>query len=125
MKKIKGVREWLFLDPLVIPSRIHVPSSVVSALDYWLKAASKTATADDMSDADPQTRGIFPPGAPMSEAWKFKFMLEPGKGTSGVGRVEEAGVRVRSQRGTPEFWQTDRAHGEDVSPHVSLLRFVL
>ena len=94
MKKIKGVRERLLLDPLVMPSRIHVPSSVVSALDYWLKAASKTATADDMSDADPQTQGILPPGAPMSEAWKFiRFMvdefLNPERGHQGLAALKK------------------------------------
>jgi hypothetical protein len=43
MKKIKDVRERLLSDPIVMPSWIYVsPSSapsVVSALDYWLKAA--------------------------------------------------------------------------------------
>lgn len=45
MKKIKDVRERLLSDPPVMPSWIHVDpgsaSSVVSALDYWLKAAPK------------------------------------------------------------------------------------
>ena len=44
-KKIKDVRERLLSDSLAMPSWIYVaPSSapaVVSALDYWLKAASK------------------------------------------------------------------------------------
>jgi len=97
-----------------------VVQPVVSSLDYWLKAASQTATADDMSDTDPQTQGIFPQGAPMSEAWKFikKFLvdgfLNPEREHRGLAAFR---VETRSQRGTPESWQTCRAHGM-MSPHL-------